>query len=729
MRPVWILVTLIAVALSGVIAHAQDTAFAPVWEQIPGPDCAPVMQWNSPGKPRTCSAAQIAEWLADIRHWRTEHWVRMGYETSQYDRPELKWTQSSFVQPQMMVHDRYFYDPKTRQYTVDRYLDDLVRRYGGIDSVLIWHTYPNMGIDSRSQYDLFRDLPGGVEGVRKMVADFHRRGVRVLFPVMVWDQGTHAEGLPDADAIARELAMVDADGINGDTQEGMPASFRRASDKIGHPLALEPEAPLAADEMLAYDNSSWGYWTYGFVPSVSRYKWLESRHMVNMCDRWSHDHVDDLQQAFFNGVGFESWENVWGIWNQMTPRDAEALRRTATIERGYSKILISPDWVPHIPTEHFGVYVSEFPTKNATLWTAVNRNHYPVEGRQWLVPYRSGKRYFDLWHGEEISPKREGEQSVIEFTMEPEGYGAVLETSGGNDSEVAELLAVMKNLSQRPLSSFSHDWKTLPQKMAEIVPTAKPSQHPSSMVKIPEDDFTFQVTGIEIEGMNDEGVDVQYPWEPSPRRYHAQRIHMKSFWMDTYPVTNADFKAFLDATKYHPADDHNFLKDWKDGTYPAGWANKPVTWVSIEDARAYANWAGKRLPHEWEWQYAAQGTDGRSYPWGNDWEADAVPKPDTGRDMAAASDVSSHPKGASPFGVMDLTGNVWQWTDEYVDEHTRAAVLRGGSHYQPQGSRWYFPQAYKLSEHSKYLLMAPSIDRSGAVGFRCAMDADSTSQN
>ena len=59
---------------------------------------------------------------------------------------------------------------------------------------------------------------------------------------------------------------------------------------------------------------------------------------------------------------------------------------------------------------------------------------------------------------------------------------------------------------------------------------------------------------------------------------------------------------------YHPADDHNFLRDWKDGNYPAGWDNKPVTWVSLEDARAYAKWAGKRLPHEWEWQYAAQGT-------------------------------------------------------------------------------------------------------------------------
>lgn len=723
------LVAVLAFTLPGLFADAQDTAFPPVSEQIPGPDCAPMMEWNSPGRPRTCTPAQIADWLADIRHWRMEHLIRMGYEGPQYDRPELQWTQSSFVQPQMMVHDRYFYDPLARRYTVDRYLDDLVSRYGGIDSVLIWHTYPNIGIDGRNQYDLFRDLPGGVEGVRKMVADFHRRGVRVLFPVMVWDQGTHSEGVPDADAIARELAAVDADGINGDTQEGMPALFRHASDKIGHPLALEPEVQLLADEMMAYNNSSWGYWKYDFVPSVSRYKWLESRHMVHLCDRSSRDHVDELQEAFFNGVGFESWENVWGYWNQMTVRDAEALRRIAMIERSYATLLISPDWVPHIPTEHFGVYASKFPTAEATLWTVVNRNHYLVEGRQLLVPYKPGSRYFDLWRGVELNPKREGEQSVIEFALEPDGYGAVLETSKANNHQLANLLTTMKSLSQKPLSSFANDWKILPQKMVDIAPTAKPEREPSGMVKIPQGDFTFRVTGIEIEGTNDEGIDVQYPWEPSARRYHSQRIHLKSFWMDIYPVTNADFKAFLDATHYHPADDHNFLKDWKSGTYPTGGEQKPVTWISLEDARAYAKWAGKRLPHEWEWQYAAQGTDGRVYPWGNDWSADAVPKPDMGRDMAAASDVSSHPKGASPFGVMDLVGNIWQWTDEYVDEHTRAAVLRGGSHYQPQGSRWYFPQAYKLSEHGKYLLMAPSTDRSGAIGFRCATDAGEAGQD
>lgn len=86
--------------------------------------------------------------------------------------------------------------------------------------------------------------------------------------------------------------------------------------------------------------------------------------------------------------------------------------------------------------------------------------------------------------------------------------------------------------------------------------------------------------------------------------------------------------------------------------------------------------------------------------------------------------MTAHPQGASSAGVMDLVGNVWQWTDEFEDAHTRSAIVRGGSYYQPQGSMWYFPQAYRLDEHGKYLLMAPSLDRSGTIGFRCAADAD-----
>src|SRR5690242_18899827 len=105
---------------------------------------------------------------------------------------------------------------------------------------------------------------------------------------------------------------------------------------------------------------SWGYWEYPFEPMVSLYMWLEPRYIVNVCNRWARDKTDDLQASFFYGVGYESWENIWGIWNPITPRDAEALRRVATIERAFQELLTSGDWTPHTPTLRYGVFASIF---------------------------------------------------------------------------------------------------------------------------------------------------------------------------------------------------------------------------------------------------------------------------------------------------------------------------------------------------------------------------------
>ena len=168
------------------------------------------------------SKEEAPAWLGEMRRWREERLGKMHYSGAEYERPELKWTQRSFIQPQMMVEDRYFYDPVAGKYTVDRYLDDLEKRYGGIDSVLVWSVYCNIGIDHRNQHDLVRALPGGLPGVRQMVADFHRRGVKVLFPVMPWDAGTRDEGVPLWTAIARTLKEVGADGVNGDTSRACP---------------------------------------------------------------------------------------------------------------------------------------------------------------------------------------------------------------------------------------------------------------------------------------------------------------------------------------------------------------------------------------------------------------------------------------------------------------------------------------------------------------------------
>jgi formylglycine-generating enzyme required for sulfatase activity len=671
-------------------------------------------------------------WHDDVTHWRMETWIRMGYSSKEYERPELQWAQSSFIQSQMMIQDRYFYDPVAGKYTVDRYLDDLEKRYGGIDSVLIWHTYPNIGIDNRNQYDLLRSMPGGVEGVKQMVADFHRRGVKVLFPIMLWDQGTHDQNMADWDATAKLMAEIGADGVNGDTLGGVPRSFRVASDSIEHSLVLEPEGmpPL---EALAWNNMTWGYWQYPTVPMVSVLKWLEPRHMVNVCDRWNRRKVDNLQYAFFNGVGYESWENIWGIWNQISPRDAEALRRVAKLDRAKAGFLSSPEWQPFFLMEQSGVYSSRWPLKDETLFTIVNRNPYDVDGRQLRLSLPQHMHYFDLWHGIELPSEIVDGGRFLSFSIEANGFAAILASPRPADNKLQSLLDDMRQLSTRSLSSYSTEWKVLPQKIVPMAKTAPSRGTPNGMVRLPAGDFIFRVSGIEIEGSNEIGVDVQYPWENSPRRHHLHELHLDSFWIDKYPVTNTEFKGFLDATQYHPKDDINFLRDWGNGTYPQGWENKPVTWVSLEDARAYAAWAGKRLPHEWEWQYAAQGTDGRAYPWGNTWDESAVPTPDKSRAMRGPDDVDKHAKGTSPFGVEDMVGNVWQWTDEFVDEHTRGGIVRGGSYYQPQGSVWYLPQTYHvdphgnlllmhLDQHSKLLLMAPSIDRAGTVGFRCVKD-------
>ena len=701
-------------------SHVTTGRYLPTPGKAPGWPFADIGQWMIDAN------ASSADWLAELKDWRREHLVRIGYDDRNYRRPELQWAQRNFVHAQMMVEDRYFYDPVKGEYTVDRYLDDLEVRFGGLDSVLIWYVYPNIGIDDRNQFDLAHSMPGGLEGLRGAVQAFQKRGVKVFLPAKPWDHGTRDPGVTHWDGLAEIVKAVGADGINGDTFNGVPRAFFDACDQLGQPVVLQPESTISSEEQLIWNVQSWGKKAPdGPVPPVSKWKWLEPRHMVNYENRWGRDRNHDLQYIFFNGIGYNAWENIWGLYNRFTPRDGEALRRIAAIERQFAPLLVSMDWEPYQPSLQAGVFISRFPGAGRVLWTLINRNEYSVDGEQHAVAHVEGTRYFDAWNGVELQPQLIDGDAIIELPMEARGFGAVLALHVGTDeSGLQEFLQAMQQSARTPLGDYSATWQPLAQQLVAIVPTVGQASAPEGMVRIPAGEFLFQVGGVEIEGFNWAGQDFQYPWEDCPRRHHRQRITLQSFHIDRYPVTNAQFKRFIDASGYWPKDDYNFLADWKDGAPRAGWDNKPVTWVSLEDARAYAQWAGKRLPHEWEWQYAAQGNDGRRYPWGNDWESGYLPRVNRGRRLLPPSEVDAHPQSASPFGVEDLVGNVWQWTDEYQDQHTRAAVLRGGSAYQPQTSHWYFPQAYRLDQHGKYLLMAPCKDRSGCIGFRCVVDAE-----
>jgi formylglycine-generating enzyme required for sulfatase activity len=228
----------------------------------------------------------------------------------------------------------------------------------------------------------------------------------------------------------------------------------------------------------------------------------------------------------------------------------------------------------------YGIFASRWPLSQQTVWTIVNRNEYDVDGPQIELPAEAGLHYYDLYHGVELSPaQNQAGRNVLSFSIEAHGYAALLASPSLPNAGIHALMVKMKDLSPQSLSSYSHEWNVLPQKIVAIAATKPPIGTPPDMVKIPEGDFQFRVQGIEIEGFNDIGVDVQYPWENAPRRFHDRPLRIKAFWIDKYPVTNAQFKKFIDAAHYNPQDDVNFLRDWQSGKYPEGWDNKPVTWV------------------------------------------------------------------------------------------------------------------------------------------------------
>ena len=145
-----------------------------------------------------------------------------------------------------------------------------------------------------------------------------------------------------------------------------------------------------------------------------------------------------------------------------------------------------------------------------------------------------------------------------------------------------------------------------------------------------------------------------------------------------YPVTNGEYKEFLDENKGYPIPEH-----WKKGTIPKGKEMHPVVYVSFEDALKYCEWKTEkegrqyRLPTEYEWEKAARSTDGRIYPWGDEFDKGKCNCYKSG--INDTTSVDKYPDGVSPYGCYDMTGNVWEWVDSWYDENERYRVLRGGS--------------------------------------------------
>lgn len=195
----------------------------------------------------------------------------------------------------------------------------------------------------------------------------------------------------------------------------------------------------------------------------------------------------------------------------------------------------------------------------------------------------------------------------------------------------------------------------------------------------------------------------------------VHEVSLDAFYMDVCPVTNSQFSAFVAATGYR-------MPDWK--PEQTSGSDHPVVGVSWEDARIYCEWANKRLPSEAEWEKGARGTDGRTYPWGDRFHpqhANVI-----GNGFAGTAPVGNFPTGASPFGVLDMAGNVWEWVADWYDASRYARRGGGGEgevfadsrqHRTMRGGAWICHVRYlRCSERGH---QAPDY-RSSFAGFRCA---------
>ncbi len=146
-------------------------------------------------------------------------------------------------------------------------------------------------------------------------------------------------------------------------------------------------------------------------------------------------------------------------------------------------------------------------------------------------------------------------------------------------------------------------------------------------------------------------------------------VSVEPFFMDTTEVTNSQYAEFLRATgQVEP-------RSWPEGVYPEAEANFPVTGITWYEAAEYAAWKGKRLPTEAEWEFAARGTDGRAYPWGDEWDGSHA---NAGKNAVGLRPVGQG--GVSPYGIYDMSGNAWEWTASEWGRGTEGLVaLRGGS--------------------------------------------------
>ena len=618
-------------------------------------------------------------WRRQLNAWRSSAHERYGYDASRYDGEANAWAARAWNVAIVWLWDEALYDWTAGRFDVERLLATYAP-FGGLDGVVLWHAYPVIGIDDRNQFDFYRDVPG----LADLVHELRQREIRVFLDYNPWDTGTRRPTRSDASEVATLVRATGADGVFLDTLKEGDAELRDTLLGLDPPPALEGESrvPTAriADHLL-----SWAQWMADSeVPGVLRARWYEQRHMMHHTRRWNDDHTDELQSAWMNGVGVLIWDVVFGSYVGWSPRDLSIMRAMRRIQLGLGDHLIRGAWTPlpdllsEAATEA-GVFGSGYELDGTTVWTFVNRRNELYAGPAVVVDGTG--QWYDLVRGADIVVSQGAE---VEIEIPERGIGGLLHVAAGAESPhgLTDLLAAA---AADPL---------VPDATVVLLTATGSGGEPAAgdpvtgAVAVPRGThvlpyrYRVRETGLRAPAFR-AGM-----WKPFPPHLHAEGTgtltHRSSgVAVDPAEVTNADFATFLDQSGYVPKIDNRFLDHWVDGRPKPGSEDESVTFVDLDDARAYASWRGARLPTEAEWQIAA----------------------------------------GDP-GFRRLEPLVWNWTGpEYGDGRTRRTMLKGGSSYAAQGSDWYVEGGPQEPDWVvRLLLMGGGLSRSATIGFRCAVD-------